>query len=382
MAKVVMFESFLKDFRVPFCEGLVEYLRPRGVDMQIVFGQPDRFHSHDSDIVQDLPCATRIRNQYFYFPGFSLVWHPVLKYVRGTDLVIVHQGNRHIANHVLLLLRRALGFGLAYFGHGRNFQHARPNCLAERFKRVYSRRADYWFAYNDKSKAVLRGIGVPEDRITAVQNAIDVTQLIKDYDSVSPAETQAIREELGISSDDLVGLYCGRFYRVKEMDFTLACAREIHRRDDRFHFVLIGDGVEAGNIRDFCRVNPSWAHYVGPRYGRDKAKYFKIAHCQLMPGAVGLSIVDSFAFLTPLITRDIPQHGPEIDYLKNGENGLMTPNSAEAYVDAVVGYIQDEDWRGRLVQGCLEARGQYTIENMVRRFGDGVCSALSQMGKM
>lgn len=381
MAKVVMFESFLKEYRVPFCKGLVEYLRHQGVDLQIVFGQPDRVHSRDTDIVEELDGATKIRNRFIYCRNSSLVWHPVLRFVRGADLVIVHQGNKHIANHLLLLLRKACGFRLAFFGHGRNFQHPKPNCLAEKIKRIYSRRADYWFAYNDKSKAVLQDIGFPEDRITAVQNAIDVKQLIEAYDSIDAFEAEATQAELGIGPDDVVGVYCGRFYHDKEMDFTLACAREIHRRDKRFHFILIGDGAETGKITDFCTDNPKWAHYVGPRYGREKARYFKIAQCQLMPGAVGLSVVDSFAFLTPLITRDIPQHGPEIDYLKHDQNGLMAANNAKAYVDAVVGYIQDAQCRERLVQGCHAARAQYTIENMVTRFGEGICSALSQMGR-
>ena len=49
---------------------------------------------------------------------------------------------------------------------------------------------------------------------------------------------------------------------------------------------------------------------------RKKIRYFDLAHFQLMPGPVGLHIVESFAMLKPLATTNLKTHGPEIAYLK------------------------------------------------------------------
>ena len=381
MARVVLIESFVKQLRVPFFEGLIQYLQPRGVDLQVIFGQPDRFHAPDGDIVQELSFATKIHNTYINCGQTSLLWQPAMKYLKGADLVIVRQSNRNILNHLLVLTRELLGFKLAFFGHGKNFQSLDPDSLAEKFKRFYSRRADYWFAYNDRSKAVLRRMGFPDDRITSVQNAIDVTKLIDAYDNITPAQTQALRSQLGISTGDHAGVYCGRFYRDKDIDFTLYCAKRIHLRDGRFHFVLIGEGEEAQKVQAFCQSNSTWAHYVGPCYSQDRARFFRLARCQIMPGVVGLSIIDSFAMLTPLITRENPRHGPEIDYLRDGWNGLLTDESAQAYISEVVRYMNDPACQKKLVRGCLESRTQYTVENMVQRFGEGICKALAITGR-
>ena len=50
----------------------------------------------------------------------------------------------------------------------------------------------------------------------------------------------------------------------------------------------------------------------------------------LLPGAVGLGVLDSFAFDVPLVTVDLPYHGPEIDYVRDGENGVKLPAQTDA----------------------------------------------------
>ncbi len=375
--QVLIVKSFVKRFRVPFYEHLIRRLAPMGIRVNLVFGQPDRFHAGDGDIVNELPFAHKTHNKYLYLAGRSLVWQPALRYVAGSDMVIVQQGNRHLFNHVLLPLRESLGFKLAFWGHGRNFQASKTTSLAERAKRIYSRRVDHWFAYTRRSKEVLSELGLPDKRITIVQNSIDTTQMIRQDSEITSDECQALRASLRIQPADPVAIYCARFYKHKDVDFLLTCARELHERNSRFHLLLLGDGADAWKARAFGDAHSEWAHYVGPMYGRDKIKHFRIACCQLMPGAVGLGIVDSFALLTPIITRDIPSHGPEIDYLVNGENGIMTENDSRAYIHAVCHYIEDRSSQRRLVRGCARAREQYTIENMAERFAAGIGQVLS-----
>lgn len=377
MAKVVIIQSFIKRFRVPFYDRLAPSLARAGIDLRVLFGQPDRYHAGDSDIVTHLPYGRRLRNRYMYFGNRSLSWQPALSELREADLVVVQQGSRHLLNHLLLASRAFLGIRLAFWGHGRNFQSDRPGGVSERAKRFYSSRADYWFAYTERSASLLRDMGYPGGRITVVQNAIDTTALAGQYDDITPQDDDTLRRALGIAREDVVAVYCGRFYGLKDIDFTLEAARLLRAGNDRFHLILIGDGVERDKVAAFCRDHASWAHYVGPHYGADKAGYFRLAQCQLMPGAVGLSVVDSFATLTPLITRTIDRHGPEIDYLKHGVNGLLAPADLSGYVAAVADYLSDRDVQRRLADGCRDARDIYTIEAMADRFSEGVQRAIA-----
>ncbi len=61
----------------------------------------------------------------------------------------------------------------------------------------------------------------------------------------------------------------------------------------------------------------------------------------LHPGAIGLGVLDPFAYGLSLETTDCRNHGPEVAYLNNGKNGLITANELEAYVVACVRILSD-----------------------------------------
>jgi len=96
----------------------------------------------------------------------------------------------------------------------------------------------------------------------------------------------------------------------------------------------------------------------------------------LCPGGVGLGILDAFTAGIPIVTTNCPGHGPEIAYLRSGENGLMTEDSLEAYVRAVVALLQYEDERRRLGVNAQHVASHFTIENMAQRFRGGIHGAL------
>jgi glycosyltransferase involved in cell wall biosynthesis len=103
-----------------------------------------------------------------------------------------------------------------------------------------------------------------------------------------------------------------------------------------------------------------------------------ISKLLLMPGGVGLVVLDSFALGVPMVTTDTRMHGPEIDYLEDGRNGILIEcgESVETYADGVVGLLQDEGCLERLREGALAAAADHTIEKMARNFATGVTNAL------
>lgn len=119
-----------------------------------------------------------------------------------------------------------------------------------------------------------------------------------------------------------------------------------------------------------------WLHYVGARYDRDKVRHMKLGRVFVMPGLVGLAILDAFAMQLPLVTTDCDVHSPEISYLKQGENGWMTQDDPAAYAQAVVDLVQDHDRLERLRGRCLADAQRYSLENMAGNFAEGIKKAL------
>jgi glycosyltransferase involved in cell wall biosynthesis len=97
-----------------------------------------------------------------------------------------------------------------------------------------------------------------------------------------------------------------------------------------------------------------------------------------MPGVVGLTVIDSFALEVPMVTVDLPGHGPEIDYLTHGVNGIMLPTGTtpKEYAQAVHDLLADDALHERLQDGCRQGAQTYTIEKMVERFATGVLAAI------
>ena len=88
--------------------------------------------------------------------------------------------------------------------------------------------------------------------------------------------------------------------------------------------------------------------------------------------------MDSFALGVPLVTTDFPFHSPEIDYLINGENGVMVDcgENAGLYAEAVIGlFAQPGRIRAMRDQALLTAE-KHTIETMAANFASGVMRCL------
>jgi hypothetical protein len=98
----------------------------------------------------------------------------------------------------------------------------------------------------------------------------------------------------------------------------------------------------------------------------------------LLPGHIGLNLLDGFAAGLPTVTTSVPQHAPEVEYLEDGVNGVMLPSSSSpsSYAAEVTALLRDSEALRLLSAKALEAGSLYTEEGMVSRFAAGIEAAL------
>ena len=67
-----------------------------------------------------------------------------------------------------------------------------------------------------------------------------------------------------------------------------------------------------------------------------------------------------------MVTTNVSGHGPEIDYLKDGVNGIIVEenDNPEIYAKAVARLLKDEKLRESIISHSLKDAKYYTIENM------------------
>ena len=290
----------------------------------------------------------------------------------------MQQENGLLLNYPLQVLSRLTGRKVAFFGHGRNFQGGGQKTLRERFKRFWMNKVDWWFAYTQRSADIVAQAGFPADRITVFNNAIDTSAIQAELAAVPEAEKTAVRTARFAGSEN-IGVFIGGLYDLKRIDFLIESAIRVRQRVPDFQLMIIGGGPDAALVQTAAGQYP-WIHALGPQFGREKTLLASLGRVFLMPGLVGLGVLDSFVYGTPMVTTDVPYHSPEIDYLKDGVNGVIVSeaDSVDAYAAAVERILIEDTWRERLRAGAAEGLETYTIEAMAQRFADGVMKALNR----
>lgn len=375
MPKVTIIQRIVPHYRLPFFAGLHKRLAADGIELHLVYGQ-----EYPGTVPRSVdfsePWVSRIENQYLGAGQLRLVWQPCLSLLQETDLVIFEQANAMLTNH-WLMLRRALrpSPAVAFWGHGSNRQAENPDSFSEKLKRLLIKRVDWWFAYTELSAGQVRRAGFPPERITVVNNAVDTTSLRQQLAAVDEVQLAAARERLGLRPADKVCVYCGGLYANKRLDFLMQAGNAIHARIPEFRLLVIGDGPDRGLIE--AQAAQPWLRYLGELTGADRAVFLRLGLAVLMPGLVGLVIIDSFAAGLPLFTLEDSPHSPEIEYLRTGENGFITAGSLEAYNAAVTSFLTDEDKQARVRAACLDSSLDLTLENMVERYANGITQCLA-----
>jgi glycosyltransferase involved in cell wall biosynthesis len=140
--------------------------------------------------------------------------------------------------------------------------------------------------------------------------------------------------------------------------------------------IIVGGGPEEGAVRSLVG-GLDWVHLVGPQFGKSKAELLALSDVFLLPGRVGLAILDAFAAGLPMLSTRLPIHGPEMEYLEEGVNGLTSEPGVNEYADAVASVLVDPGRLRKLQKGATASSEKYSIEKMVDNFKLGILASLN-----
>jgi glycosyltransferase involved in cell wall biosynthesis len=371
--KIAIVQQVVPHYRQRFYELLRHRLAEDGIELLLI---------HSNQIPQDermdtvdLPWALRVPGRLFRLGSRQLVWQRCYRLLRDCDLVIVEQASRHLLNYVLLseqILRRRK---VALWGHGRNFDPLYSSRIGEAIKAWWSKRAHWWFAYNELSASLVRDLGVPNERITVVNNSIDTRELMSQVRALADDDLIRLRRELGLEGRH-VGIYVGALVPHKHLDYLFAASERIREAVPDFELLVVGSGPGNNGARRFASDRP-WVHVLGPKRGAEKAAVLAVSQLLLVPAAVGLVALDGLAAGIPIVVSSDLPHGPELSYVQNGVSALLVTDGGDPnrYADEVVKAFLDETGRQRLCDGALDLASHYTIEAMVDRFVSGIAQA-------
>ncbi|MGI9607591.1 MAG: glycosyltransferase family 4 protein [Acidimicrobiales bacterium] len=369
---VAFLMEYVPAYRAPIYEHLAPLLEAEGIELILCVGTPPPSRSARQDAL--VPAnAVFNRNRFVSVRGRELTFQWLPRAATTADLVVVQQEAGLVINY-LLAARSVLGRRFAVWGHGED-----PNAITrsdgvERLKRVVTRRAHWAFAYTDRSRQIFESIGVPADRVTVTNNSMSIDTSFDPRD-VDPELRELVAEVERRSRR--IGWFVSSMDEGKRLPDLMKIVDQVRNEIHDFEFFFVGEGGARPEVTEFCRDRP-WAHDVGARRDAEKAAIGSVARLMIMPSAVGLHVLDAFAFGSPLITATDPSNSHELDYLDDDVNGVLLRHGAanEDFALAAVGLLNDEVRHDAMCEAAQHSAEEFSIEAMTARFAAGIALAL------
>jgi L-malate glycosyltransferase len=375
MNRVVIIEAQIKRYRKPFYERLHSALCKEGIESRVVYSEPASSEAQKHDNCE-LPRDYGVKVKGYWIRKERLVFQPALREIAAADLIVIEQANKFILNHFLLPLSLLKMKKVAFWGLGENLQADRSP-FSEWYKERTLNWVHWWFAYTEGTARYLQQHGVSAEKITAVQNSVDTRGIQDHVKNLSSNAKTELRAKLGIAPSAPVGIFVGMLHKVKSIPFLIQAGARIRESIPEFQLIVVGGGPDEDEIKQGA-ANWPWVHFVGPQFGDRKAQLLAIADVFLLPGRAGLAVLDGFAAGLPLIATRLPIHGPEMEYLEEGHNGLMTAPHPKAYAHAVAKLLSNPRELQSLREGAAISAEKYSIEAMVEKFKQGIVQCLAK----
>jgi glycosyltransferase involved in cell wall biosynthesis len=330
-----------------------------------------------------------VHNRFWTVLGRTLVYQPVFTRIARDDfaaLVIGHEV-KYVANMALAAVFRARGKPVLLWGFGRNtdinlYQRSRLGLALSRAVSVAQRRmlrgATDFLAYTEAGARHAAAAGMAANRITVLNNTIDISGEIAAHAEAQTLDRGALRDELGLSSDSVVLLFIGRLNEPKRVDALIETARELRRGHGApIEVLIVGSGPMETHLRAVA-AGEAWCRFLGPIQDRAAlSRVFRVSDAVVIPGYVGLAVNHAFAHGRPVITCRSAIHSPEIDYIEHDVNGLILPSLPELG-GGLLRFAASAELRRSLEAGALKTRDKLDLRRMVEAFDDGVRRAIER----
>jgi glycosyltransferase involved in cell wall biosynthesis len=186
---------------------------------------------------------------------------------------------------------------------------------------------------------------------------------------VIPESKDDIKRDLGIPFHKVV-LFAGRIGEErnrKKVDHLIDIFRDLSRSD--VGLVIVGSGL---GDELHARMNPMNTRYLGEVHDPENcqiSRIFKMADVCSIPGHVGLGLNQAFFWALPVVTEQGSQP-PEIEYLRDGENGFIVPeDDRRGLRDRLLLLIDNDEERRRMSENARrDILTHASIEGMFNGF--------------
>ena len=332
------------------------------------------------DSVTALPSWADLKHDCIPLCGARFFWQKALRLPPefGPGDVLVFNGNpRFLSTALIFAQAKRRGVGRLWWGHGWSATSVEWRAQI-RFQMM--RLATVSLLYTDAEVLALKA-RYPNWKRPALglNNTLDVAPIVRAKRAWEGSRLKEFQQREGFLGAPLF-IFCGRLRAKPSTDLAVALRAfaKLYATDRSLRFAIIGDGEEATALHELeHRLHiGGGVLWAGPIFEENKlAPWFLSATCAVYPGAVGLSVIQAFAYGVPVVTHsERALHGPEFSAMRQGSNGLLFKRGdPDDLAEKMKTICADRDVRTRLRNGTLRTiEEEFSFDGMVGRFAEAI----------
>jgi glycosyltransferase involved in cell wall biosynthesis len=364
--RLIIQQPTLAKYRVPVFQ---ELARREQIALKLVYGSRPDLPNAEADGFD----AETAPLHWYQIAGRSIFWHtPQWRYAtwRTTDVLLLTWNVRYLSLLPALLRARAQGVPTILWGHGYSKQERAWRATT---RSGVARLATALLFYNHSAADRYQEAGWNAKQVFVAPNCLDQQPIDAARRSWLARADQLhqfrVAQRLG---DGPVILYVSRLDPTNRLDLLVEATGSLARHYPGLTIVMIGKGdaerrrlerlADRRGIGDRLRM-------VGPVYDEmELAPWFLSANLFCYPANIGLSLLHAFGYGLPVVTSDrTSAQNPEIEALRNGENGLFyRDGDADALAGAIRGILDQPQRAERMAEAALATvHDEYTLVKMV-----------------
>jgi glycosyltransferase involved in cell wall biosynthesis len=222
-----------------------------------------------------------------------------------------------------------------------------------------------------------RFLGKYRDKIIVIPNGINM----EDFD-VSYSKEEC-RKRLGLPTDKNIILFLSALYSFKGPHILIKAMPKIVKEVPDAKLVFVGSGGMREELEGLCKKIgvKKYVKFAGFVEESLKPLYYRAADVFCLPSTMkheifGIVNLEAMACGLPIVASKI---GGVPDVVKDGENGLLVaPKDSEAFTDAIIYLLENEDVRERMGKNGRKKAEGYSWERIAEETEEVYLSLMEQ----
>lgn len=241
------------------------------------------------------------------------------------DIVITDHYTRMLSIWPMQSIQHRRGAGFILWGIGFH-QHSTP--MINIIRKLMVKRTDALLLYSNNEKIGYYKMGVPIEKCFVTQNTVDIEGIDAAIESATPNQIQYCKNRIRCVEGPIL-MHVGRLAMNKRLDILIKTLPQLSQKWRDIQLVLIGEGPELDNLKNFSKeVNVAdRVHFIGAITDHKLlAPWVLSSDLFVAPAQIGLMAPMCLIYnKTLVISNELQQHGPEVQFFEPGHTGLDYP---------------------------------------------------------